>query len=311
MKKWFAALAIAATAACSNNPMAPSAATLNSPATGAKATSSTFHTADRTKPGLTTNCDTPAFGNVVFDAQAFGKVTVHNVSRCANDFLFAIWDAGNYDDQTLVSWISQTIAPGATAELTLGIPNPTCTRYQRDVYFGLKKPNADNMHNYVVQWSADKDDIDVFYANGDPNFQPGGICEPTNTPVPPVVVPPPPPPPVDACPNIEGLQLSIPQGYVFVDGGCYPESIEVPNDPPSVVDPPPGQDNKIGFCHIEYNTHTEGRDHHVVTNFIHEQNLSITQQAITNGHSDPAHHSYDHLGACTGTLAPIITQGTQ
>jgi hypothetical protein len=245
--------------------------------------------------GATANCDTPTFNSVVFDQTQFGHVTVNNTSRCTNDFLFAIWDAGNYDDQTLVSWTAITIAPGGTAEMTLGIPNPTCTRYQRDVYFGITKPTVDNMHNFFVQWSA-PNDINVFYANGDPNQQPGGICEPNSTPTPPVVVPPVVPPIVP--PVVPPVEPPVEEPPVVVD------------DPPPTVVVPPGPPT-VGFCHVEYNVHTQGRDHVLVTTFVHEQNLSITQQAITNGHSDPAHHFYDHLGACTGQYAPIITQGPQ
>src|SRR3989344_1950256 len=36
---------------------------------------------------------------------------------------------------------------------------------------------------------------------------------------------PPPPPPPDVCPNIDGLQESVPAGYVLFDGECLPEEL--------------------------------------------------------------------------------------
>jgi hypothetical protein len=304
---------------------------------------SSTHTKTVAPDGATTNCDAPEFGQVAFDQKEFGHVTVHNQSRCTNDFLFVIFDAGDYDNQTLVSWASKRIESGGTADLLTGIPNPTCTKYQRDVFFGLAGYDELKMKNYVIRWSATADDVNVFYANGNPNQQPDGLCGPVTPPpappVPPVtppVVPPPtvppieppttppvtppvePPPPatcqdqgainfggllpcvfsegaVDVCPNLEGAQSTVPNGYTLVNGVCVP-----------VVVPPPPPPTTFAFCHVEY--HTSGRGGLTLT-FVHEQNLNITLQAITNGHSDPAHHSYDHYGACTGEYAPVITQG--
>ncbi len=268
------------------NPMAPSA----SQDVVSTSTGSNLGTSVKSVAGATVNCDAPAFGNVVFSAQDFGKVTIRNASRCTNSFLFAIWDAGNYDDQTLVSYVAQTLAPGASAVMTLGIPNPTCTRYQRDVYFGITKPTVDFMHNYIVQWSAAPGEIDVFYANGNMKEQPEGICGP-NPPssVPPPVVTPPvvTPPVVDPPANDPPAEDPLPE----------PE--HTPNGPPET----------IGFCHVEYHVVPKGKN--AGTTFVHEQNLSIPQSAIDGGHSDPAHHAFDHYGACTGSLAPVITHGQQ
>jgi len=216
-----------------------------------------------------------------FSDAYLGMVTITNNDTAAHRFAYYVWDASNEGNQLLKARIEQAIAPGKTATLTLAFEQVCGAKYQRDVYRDIP--------NYVGATSESETRNYLFGAAGAYWQSEVGRCD-TPT-VPPVIVPPPPP----TCQDHEANNF----------GGLLPctfgEGVIVVEDPPvDVIDPPPPSGpSTFLFCHVEYNV-GHGRGNEGVITFVHEVQLNIPLLAITNGHSDPAHHSYDYYGTCDG-----------
>lgn len=189
-----------------------------------------------TAPTVGDSCKPPSTA-VVFDANA-GKATITNASPCVNQFLYAVWSVSPTDEtnQVLLASIGATLQPGETQVFTLNFEQRCDLKLQRDVYIGVsdwsRTYSQDELNNYF--WAA----LGVFQYTEK-------CSEPPSTPTTPTI----PPPPVDVCPNLEGLQTSVPQGYIFLDGVCLlippppitcgqftfsgPDTSNVPNGAPS------------------------------------------------------------------------------
>jgi hypothetical protein len=143
----------------------------------------------------------------VWDPVYFGKVTVKNASDCTNNYSFIAQDVTQFPDDAsrhpLIAVTTATLAPGQTATLTLGFPVECGHTYSRGLIFGylVKKGDApSDFINYPV------------YAPG--NHLRADKCDelPVIAP-PPLVV-------TDVCPNIDGIQSTVPEGMHLVEGQC-------------------------------------------------------------------------------------------
>jgi hypothetical protein len=168
----------------------------------------------------THNCNPPSQSDVVFSSTELGKVTIHNNSTCTNDFSLLVFDATKsegLDDQIIVAMSSQTLAPGATGILTVGVAEQCGHRYQRDVFFGiLTKPGQT-----YSDWINDK----TVYTTGSLWAEPPcGDPPPTTT--------------GPICQDRQADNFGKPLPCTYSD----------PSDPPA-----PGN---IGWCHVAQNEHT-------------------------------------------------------
>jgi len=170
----------------------------------------------------------------------FGSVTITNTTGKTATFWFIAWKANDLVNQVNVAQIDRTLGPGQTATLTLAFAEQCDGRYQRDVYLDLPAKPAGTKYGF-------SDVGNYFYAS------PGFFYFATKCGAPPVtppVIPPPPPPPptcqdrtainfggllpcifgeggIDVCPNLLGLQTTVPNGLVLVNGDCV--------EPPPII----------------------------------------------------------------------------
>jgi len=175
-----------------------------------------------TAPTVSDACKPPT-SSVVFDESQLGHVIVTNNSTCTNDFLYIVWSVSPSDeaDQALVAATGARLAPGETRHLTLGFPEACGTKYQRDVYLGL----SDEKVRYTYAEMGNY----FFAALGAYQYAPR--CDTPSDPPSHSVTP-----PVDVCPNLEGMQASVPSGFTLVGGACVPAD----NTPSDVCPNVPG-----------------------------------------------------------------------
>jgi len=213
MRKFFASVFVVAAmlaTACSSQ---QGSVTAPSPVAAVASTASAGVHANLTAPMVSDACKPPT-NSVVFDATQLGRVTITNNSTCTNEFLYVVWSVSPNDEanQGLLAAQGARLAPGERRQLTLNFPEVCGTKYQRDVYIGLSddKPNYSysDMGNYF------------FAALGYYQYSPRCDAPPSN----------PNTPPVDVCPNLEGNQASMPQGFALVEGAC----VQIVNPPADV-----------------------------------------------------------------------------
>lgn len=164
-----------------------------------------------TAPLVTEACKPPTSA-VWFDPGQLGHATITNASTCTNSFLYTVWQVSPTDAtrQTLVAAQGAILAPGAVGDFTVNFPETCGAKYQRDVYIGL----SDATRPYSLS------DVNNYFFAALGYFQTSPAClQPPRTPTPPT---PPVVPPTDVCPNLEGVQASVPEGYVLQNGVCLP-----------------------------------------------------------------------------------------
>jgi hypothetical protein len=206
VRNYIIAAAVMCLSACSSTSTAPS---IKVPAlsTTAKATTKS----------------SPSVNGVVFDPAQLGHVTINNTSDTTDRFTFIVWNATDPVNQVNVAQSTASIDAGGTKDITVGFPETCGTKYQRDVYLNL----PDNTGKYTLS------DVGNYLFAAPGIFWVEASCD-----IPPVVPTPPVllcqdreannyhgplpctfgegnQPPVDVCPNLEGLQLTLPYGYHF------------------------------------------------------------------------------------------------
>lgn len=230
--------------------------------------------------------------SATFDPNQLGYVTVTNDTGAAQNYVFIVWDATDEVNQVNEAQAFARLAAGETRIMTVGLDIRCGVRYQRDVYVG-----PDGSTRYTLSDLGNY----PFYAVGAYWVAPS--CDaptPPTVPTPPVVIVVEPPPPAeDVCPNLEGVQATVPEGYEKVGQSCQPtEEHGGPGGPP--------QPSNVLFCHVDVNV-TGGRNPKTL---VHETQVGgvngIPQSSIDSAHNaEPFHgvtteHFYDYYGVCDG-----------
>lgn len=277
---------------------------------------------------------------VTWDPAVYGRVTVRNgATPC--DYVFIVWDATVYENQINLAEVGHTYAANETFTLTLNYQINCGRRYQRDLYAGVKPSAADPLGRLANRYT--ESDLRNYFEQASGIFAFGPACD---APPPPPVIPPPPPgrngdpvctvpsatnflgplpcvfappPPVDVCPNLEGIQPTVPVGRHLSGGICV---LDAPPPPPLVcldatatnfggalpcVYPPPPPPPAL-WCHVA-DVHSE----------ITENTQSLPPEAIQNGHVGPDglptdsgyphpnwRHELDYPGTCDGRSLQVL-----
>ncbi len=273
MKRWILTVGLlsALTAACGGGSPLPTNLASPSPVVD-MASAGIF------KPTMFTGCTAKS---IVWDPKVYGRVTVTNGSTPC-DFLFVVWNANDYDNQINLAEAGHAFAPNETFTLTLNYAITCGTRYQRDLYVGVK-PSPAGQNRYT------ESDLRNYMYAASGVFAYGPACDAPPPPPPPTIVTHVDDPPPSLCEDelANNLGESLPCTYDSHDH----------NPPPSVL-----------WCHVA--------DLH---SGVVENTLSIPQSAIDGGHvghngssTDVGYphanwqDEYDYPGTCDGRSLAFI-----